>query len=128
MQIDPPKRKHTKTVDGQTIHYDEVRHEPVITYKPIDPRKPNVGVYPVQDTIEVPVDPDIEGNTKYWKPEKVLGGDCIHSFRLMDVAKREIECDLCSWAVTFHISAIRETKEGMFVRIAKKEYPVSTGN
>lgn len=126
MQIDPKPRRYSKLINGVMHHYDDVWHEPIINYEPVDPRKPELGVRQVNDILEIPIDPDIEGNTKYWKPEMVINPQgCKHDLQITNVSKREIECNNCHWAFTFHINDYFEKDDSAFVTIKKKSYPVS---
>lgn len=123
-QIQAPQRKYSKVIDGHMNHYDEVRHEPIITYYPIDPRKPEKGIFPVAETLEVPVNPDIEGYTKYWQPEMELNpSGCTHRFTIIDIGKREVECEECHWGFTFNVGVnYFEVDGNPFVAIKNKKY------
>lgn len=126
-QIEPKQRKYSKLIDGQMLHYDEVRHEPIVRYEPIDPRKPEIGLKQVQDTLEIPISPDIEGNTKYWQPDMVVDpSGCNHVFFITDIGKREIECENCHWGFGFHVGRNYHEEDGQgYVTIKGKNYFVN---
>lgn len=126
-QIDPPIRKHSKVINGHMNHYDQVRNVPIIKYRPIDLLKPEKGIYPSEEMLEVPIDPDIEGYTKYWEPEMELNPTgCKHNFVITDIGKREVECENCHWAFAFHAGRNYFEEDGKaFVMIKNKKYPLS---
>lgn len=108
-------------------YYDEVRQEQVIRYKPVDSEHPEYGLMSIYDTEEVPVDPDIEGATKYWQPELVMGGECSHVFRVVNMGLREVECTnpLCRLLTAFHPAVnFREQGGKASIILNYKEYPV----
>jgi hypothetical protein len=112
-QIDSPFKGKTPTLinkEENTAFYGETRTEQVINYKPTNPHDPRSGVYPVAETVEVPVSGETidlrtgQSNSKYWEPEMVVNPQgCMHDFTFTSVGKREIECSNgCGFETTFH--------------------------
>lgn len=67
-----------------------------------------------------------QSNTKYWKPEMVINPqDCNHVFHLIDVLKREIECEKCTFSTNFIVGInFIEKKDKLFIRLQNKKYPI----
>lgn len=69
--------------------------------------------------------PSGRSNMQYLQPEKVTHYEgCNHSFRFLSVGKREIECEMCHFTISFHPIDFREANSRGYVRINRVEYPV----
>lgn len=134
MQLPNPQRKHSKVINGVIHNYDEARKQRVVKYVPIDPQRPQRGVKEVESFEDVPIDADLvnaetgEDLTKYWQPETVLDpSNCMHDFKVTNMGKREVECDLCHWALSFNAGTNYIEEEGKsFIVIKKKKYEITS--
>lgn len=71
--------------------------------------------------------PTGKSNMMFHKPETVLSPQgCKHSFQLIDVGKREVECENCHWAFSFHAGRNYHEEDGKgYVTIKNKNYLVN---
>lgn len=132
MELARPPKKYSKVISGQVHHYDSVRQETVINYKPVDPKKPELGIMAVEDVVEIPVDADLDDATtgrqltRYWQPEKVLDPTgCDHKFKIVNMGNRECECDKCHIGFTFHVKDFLEENGIASVLYEENRYPIS---
>lgn len=126
-------KKFKKVEGGKGYHYDTSHFEEVVTYKPINPRHPERGVYPVADTVEIPDNPEVidlktgQSNSKYWQPESVSNPEgCPHSFKIENIGRREIICSnsKCNLGFTFHPTDLIEKDGKTFINFRKKTYEI----
>lgn len=77
----------------------------------------------VEEVVHIPSG---KSNMQYWQRESVLDpSKCKgHEFRVVDMGKREIECENCPFQTSFHPRDHREKDGKAWVRINKKEYPL----
>lgn len=69
--------------------------------------------------------PTSVSNTQYHQPEKVTHFEgCNHSFRFLSIGRREVECEMCHFTTSFHVSDFKEEGNRGYVKVNKTEYPV----
>lgn len=134
MRIPSPNQNKPfrKIVDGKGYHYDQTRQEQIVSYKPLNPLRPDLGVVPVTEVIDVPIGPEVtdlntgESNSQYFQPDMVLNpSGCSHEFIVEDMGKREVVCSNCGLGVTFHVGMNYQEEDGQgFILLNKKMYPV----
>lgn len=65
-----------------------------------------------------------QSNMSYYQPEPVVSPkNHDHTFKILDIGKREFECK-CGWQVTANVTQIIENKKGMFLKLHQGKYPV----
>lgn len=78
----------------------------------------------VEEIVHIPTN---KSNVKYWQPEPVVKPQgCEHQFRLVDVGAREVICDNCNLATTFHVGVNYYEQKGQpYFTMRGKSYPIS---
>lgn len=68
-----------------------------------------------------------QSNMNYYQPEKVLDpSNCNHTFKIIDIAKREAECTQCRLGTSFVVGmSLIELPNEMQIIINNKKYPIS---
>ena len=66
-----------------------------------------------------------KSNMNYYMPEKVLSPEgCNHYFKFTNVPKREIECQLCNWALIVHPNNYFEKKGKAYTTFKGQKLPI----
>lgn len=78
---------------------------------------------PDEEIVHIPTN---RSNQTYYQPQRVLYPEgCEHTFHVIDMGKREIECSRCQWATSFHPAHNYQESDGQgYVTILGHPYPI----
>lgn len=88
---------------------------------------PEWGVRKVDGHEEIVFIPSGRSNIQYWQPEAVMKPEgCQHEFTVVDVGHREVLCNLCNYATTFHVGINYVEDNGEpYIILRDKQYRIN---